>query len=97
MKIQEGFKRRVRIEGKLDDLKGYRLKIYDVETGEEITNVVKALIILDAREYNAVELTYAETDEQGKYIMQDGDIVRKTVRVHFPDIAITAFEVENDR
>ncbi len=92
MNLHEGFKRRIRIEGGPNDLKGWLLYIRDVETGEEITNVVKAVIILDAREYNGVELTYAETDEHGKYIIQNNDIVQKRLRLNFPEISLTAFE-----
>lgn len=92
MRLHDRFRRRIRIEGKLDDLKGYRLSVRDVETDEEIINVIKAVITLDAREYNGVELTYAETDENGKYIIQHGDIVQKRLRLNFPEISLTALE-----
>ena len=70
------------------------MSITDLETGEEIMNVLKAVITLDAREYNGVELTYAELDENGKIIIRDDDIVRKSLRLNFPEIAVTAFEKE---
>ncbi len=92
MNLHEGFRRRVRIESVPDQLRGSRVSITDVETGEEITNVVKAVITLDAREYNGVELTYAKTDEYGKIMIRDDDIVRKTLRLNFPEIAVTALE-----
>jgi hypothetical protein len=94
MNLHEGFRRRVRIEGGINDLKGNRLTITDLETGEEIQNVIKAVIILDAREYNGVELTYLEVDEQDKIIVIDADVVEKKLRLNFPEISLTALESE---
>jgi len=92
MNLHEGFRRRIRIESDPNNLIGRRVIITDVETGEEIANVLKAVITLDAREYNGVELTYAETDSEGKIIIRDDDIVRKTLRLNFPEVAVTAEE-----
>jgi hypothetical protein len=92
MHMNEQYKRRVRIEGGMNDLHGYRLIVHDLETGEEITNVTSAIVYLDARRMNIVSLTYYEIDEHNKVVVKDGEPVEKEIELSNPEIAITAFE-----
>lgn len=92
MRMHEQFKRRVRIEGKFDGLHSYHVHIIDVETGEMILNVAKAVITLIPGEYNAVELTYYDTNEDGKLVLKDGHPVPKHIRLNAPEFALTALE-----
>jgi hypothetical protein len=97
-RLHEQFKRRVRIEGGPDQVIGWKVKIIDAETGEEIRNVFRAIITLDARELNAVELFYYEVDEQtGKLIARDGKrLVERRVKLQFPEVAVDAWEVQQE-
>jgi hypothetical protein len=93
MRINEQFRRRVRIIGKPDDLNGWHIEIRDVETGEMIELCFKAVITLIAGELNMVELTYYDTDEEtGRLRECDGELVEKQVKLHFPEIDVTALE-----
>jgi hypothetical protein len=86
-------KRRVRIEGKLDDLAGYNLKIIDLDTGEEITNITKAEITLLPGECNTVKFTYLKENERGKaYMEQTGEVAIGEVVINSPDLSFTANE-----
>jgi hypothetical protein len=96
-RMHEQFKRRVRIEGGPDQVIGWKVKITDVETGEEIRNVFRAIITLDARELNAVELFYYEVDEQtGKFITFNGKPVERRIKLQFPQVAVDAWEVQQE-
>ena len=92
MHLHEQFKRRVRIVGKPDDTEGWSIHIIDVETGEEIRQVKKAVITLLAGELNMVELTYYEADETDRIIVLDEKLSEKHITLHFPEIDVTAFE-----
>lgn len=83
------FKRRVRIESGMDDLAGWHVHIIDVETGEAIQDITKAVITLIPGEYNSVEFTYLERREGYSSLARE-----ETIRVHHPEIALTAYERE---
>src|SRR5260221_135055 len=103
MHIDEGYKRRIRIEGDLDRLDSRRMHITDIETGEAITNILAATIYLKAREVNEAVITYdikadvvyAEHDEQGKLVVKDGDVVEKVNTLDNPVVRVSAFERAN--
>jgi hypothetical protein len=93
MRLNEQFRRRVRIIGKPDDLNGWYIEIRDIETGEMIEHCFKAVITLIAGELNMVEITYHELDEETGYLLKrDGELVEKQVKLHFPEIDVTALE-----
>ncbi len=94
MRMHETFRRRVRIKGGPDLPIGWKVTIEDAETGEMISNITKAVITLIPGEYNAVEFTYMETDEKGKLLLKDGELIEKHTRVNFPEIDLDAYEVE---
>lgn len=49
--------RRVRIQGKVDTIKGYMMALYDADTGEIINGVQHVELVLDATQNNHVEIT----------------------------------------
>lgn len=85
-------RRRIRIESGLDEVRGWQVKITDADTGEEIGFVARAVITLDAREWNGVELTYYARDEQGKILTENRQPIMKTIVVGSPEVNVTAFE-----
>jgi hypothetical protein len=87
------FARRVRIKGGPDELIGWKIVIEDRETGEAITNIFKAVITLIPGELNMVTFTYYEVDkETGQVLLKDGEPIAKEMKVHFPEIDLTALE-----
>ncbi len=92
MRMTETFKRRVRIRGKPDDLIGFNIVIEDVETGEMITNICKAVITLIPGELNMVEFMYYAEDQADHLILHNGQPIFKEIKVHFPEIDLTALE-----
>ncbi len=93
MRMDALFARRVRIKGEPDLPIGFKVRIEDVETGEAITNIFKAVITLIPGELNMVEFTYYETDEEtGQLLLKDGEPIAKEMKVHFPEIDLTALE-----
>lgn len=92
MDMNELYKRRIRIEGGIDDLHGRRLLVRDLETGKEIPNVTRAVVYLDAQQMNTAILTYYEMDEHNKPVLKDGDLVEKEIELNDVEIAVTAFE-----
>ena len=92
MNINEQYKRRIRIEGGLDDTDGYKLKVSDVETDEAILNVARIALVLDAKKINRANVVYYEMDEHDKLVVKDGEPVIKVVILANPDVSVTAFE-----
>lgn len=93
------FKRQVRIQCQPDKdckLLGIATAILDAETGDVITNVAKVVITLDPGDVNKAEITYYETDADGKLLMKDGDVVASTAESIDPEVDITAFEVKHE-
>src|SRR5260221_13445948 len=92
MNMTETYRRRIRIEGGMDELRGQRLHVYDVETGEVITNIMSISIFLNAREESIADVVYCEIDDNGKYKQEAGKPIAETKRLVDPEIAVTAFE-----
>ncbi len=92
MNMDETYSRRIRIEGGIDDTHGHRLHVYDIETGEVITNIMSISIFLNAREESIADVVYCEIDERGKYKQEAGKPIAETKRLVDPEIAVTAFE-----
>lgn len=96
MRIDTSYKRRIRIECKPDAPHGRRTHITDLETGEEITNITRILLQLDAGEVNVAQVTYVEYDETGKIATEQVDDelepLFKTVLLKGSELDITAFE-----
>jgi hypothetical protein len=87
------FARRVRIKGEPDMPIGFKIRIEDVETGEGITNICKAVITLIPGELNMVEFTYHEADkETGNLLLKDGEPIHHEIKINFPEIDLTALE-----
>lgn len=93
MIVDENFKRRVRIQGNIDETRGFMMSIYDIDSGEAITNVAKAVIYLDPREVNKVQLTYHKADPETKHFLKGGE--NQTLVLDNPEIYVTAYEVDN--
>ncbi len=92
MNMDEMYSRRIRIEGGMDETSGRRLHVYDIETGEAITNIMSISIFLNAREESIADVVYCEIDENGKYRQIAGKPIAETKRLVNPEIAVTAFE-----
>ncbi len=99
MIIDQSYKRRVRIEGKPDEMHGYKLTIQDIETGEQIMNVMGVAIYLSPGEMNVAELRYYRMNakERIEHNFDDAfEPIVETVRVDNPEIAISAYEREKE-
>jgi hypothetical protein len=96
MNMNETYKRRIRVEGGLDDTHGYLLKVYDMETGAEIVNVARIALVLDAKKINRANVVYYEMDENNKLVLKDGEPVIKVAILDNPDVSVTAFERYNN-
>jgi hypothetical protein len=93
MLMTEQFRRRVRIKGEHTTMPtGTMISIQDVETGEGITNISKAVITLIPGELNIVEFTYIEANELGQIFLHNGDVVEKHLKLNGPEIDLTALE-----
>src|SRR5260221_14379804 len=82
MNMDEMYSRRIRIEGGMDETSGRRLHVYDIETGEAITNIMSISIFLNAREESIADVVYCEIDENGKYRQIAGRPDRKSTRLN---------------
>lgn len=82
------YKRRIRVEGKPDELKGYMLTVHDADTGEEITNFTDVEMHLHVMLLNTATVIYLEEDEYGRPI-------EKTGVTENPEVAVTALETLN--
>ena len=79
------YKRRIRVECKPDELKGYMLTVHDADTGEEITNFTDVEMHLHVSRLNTATVIYLEEDEQRKPIEKTGITAN-------PEVAVTAME-----
>ena len=93
MYMDEAYKRRIRIQCSPEQPVGRGVHITDLETGEEITNIVSVTIYLDAREINMARCTYYATNEQGNVLTVEGEPVSKVKNSYNPEIDVTAYEV----
>lgn len=94
MYIDETYNRRVRIEGKPYDFNGYKLTIHDIDTGEQIDNVIGAAIYLSPGELNVVELTFHRFVDNKVVTDEDGNPVAWVRRINNPEIVVSAYERE---
>jgi hypothetical protein len=98
MDIDENYiGKRVRIIGKPGDTTGYNIEVRDAATNEPINNVYRAVIMLDAKYQNAVELSYYQGKDGRIVAGADGEPVTKKVTIQNPEVDVTAFEVSNGR
>lgn len=88
----DAYKRRLRIVCKPENPTGYSVSITDLDTGKAVPNVCAAVIYLKPDKVNEVELTYWESDEQGRIIQVEDDVVVKRLRVNEPEIDLTVYE-----
>jgi len=86
-------KRQVRIQC-VDTPVGIATSITDVKTGEPISKAFRAVITIDVNDVNKAEITYYESDADGKLVVKDGDVVVSTAESIDPEVDITAFEVK---
>jgi hypothetical protein len=94
MHIDETFKRRIRIEGALDVLAGYKLTVTDIETGEMIWNVLGVVITICPGEVNRADVTY---HNYTKTFDENGPVFEsKQIRLDNPEIAVSCYERCND-
>jgi hypothetical protein len=84
--------RRVRITSQPHVVSGHHVYIFDMETGMEIQNVFRAIVRLDARESNQVELSYHPMDATGMLLDEHCEPITKVLKSENPEVAITAFE-----
>lgn len=60
MNIDQTYKKRVRIQGKPGDTKGYQIHVYDLESGEELANVYRVHIMLDVDKESVAYVAFRE-------------------------------------
>ncbi|GHO99539.1 hypothetical protein KSF_095870 [Reticulibacter mediterranei] len=89
------FKRRVRIQC-VGSSTGIATSIVDADTGEPISNVFRIVITIDVNDVNKAEITYHESNADGKLLVKDGDVVVSTAESVDPEVDITAFEVRDE-
>lgn len=82
-------KRRIRIEGKPDELCGYLLRVFDADTGEPITNIKSIAIRLSAEHDNEADITYYD-----KATLPGEPGEQRTITLKNPEIAITAYDTK---
>ncbi len=93
MDIYKGHKRRIHIEGQLDDTRGYMLTVRDAQTGENINNITHIELSLGVDHENWATITYREKDAQGKLVVgKDRQPVEAEVVVDNPELSnVTAY------
>ena len=98
MNIDENYKGCVRIVGQPRNPESYPVMLYDIETGEQINNVVSALISLDVAELITItQLTYYPMTEKGTCLLDSNDQpIKKTIQITRPEIDITALMDAHD-
>jgi len=96
MYMNEVYKRRIRIESPPDGLYGRDIKIIDLDTQEEITNITDITLYPQAREMSYANITYYEYDENGKLAGKDGEPIIKTSTLSNPEIAVSALELSRN-
>lgn len=93
MNLDQNYNRRVRIIGKPGDVRPYNITVQDIETGEDINNVFRATIFLDAQELSVAQLSYWETNEAGNLLVGDDDkVIEHTITTQNPEVDITVLE-----
>lgn len=93
MDITPNYKRRIRIEGKQDDTRGYMLTVHDAQTGEEITNVKAVTLRLHVETVNVAEVVYYNNYEQGRRLIDPrSHLIEGFATLDNPEVAVTAYE-----
>lgn len=90
--------RRLRIVGKLDDIRGYMITVYDADTGETIKHIYRIVITLDVNQRNTAQVSYHESAPDSKLLLagDDGAPIKNTVTIENGDIDVTAIEEIGD-
>lgn len=99
MLIDETYKGRIRIEGKLDDLCGYKLTVHDIETGEMIENVAAVTIFLSPGELNRADILYHKYSTRGAIRIKSDSVfepIMGNIHIDNPEIAVSCYERMND-
>lgn len=94
--MNQRWKRRIRIEGKPDEMLGFMIQVFDAESGEMVTNITKLVVTLSVEGENTAEVTYYEKKADGVGFVLDThhDPVQQTITVPDPEISVTAYEVD---
>jgi hypothetical protein len=94
--IDQHYKRRIRLEGKLDETRGYMLAVRDAETGEAITGIQRVTIWCDVKRQTTTEVVYLECDKETGHVLKgtgpDGVNVR-IAHLDNPEFEVTAMEI----
>jgi len=92
--IDESYTGRVRIIGKPGETSGRLLHVYDIETGEEIINVCRAVLILDASKESTAALRFYNHNDKCIAVKDDGEPVIGDVITNNPVVDVTAWKAE---
>jgi len=98
MHIGAVYKQRIRIETDRDYTDGRHTHIYNLDTGEVITNILEITIHMSGspREAHMAKITYALMNEQNRPVIISDELVTGTLTVDNPELAITVFEVGHE-
>ncbi len=98
MHIGAVYKQRIRIETDRDYTDGRHTHIYNLDTGEVITNILEITIHMSGspREAHTAKITYALMNEQNRPVIISDELVTGTLTVDNPELAITVFEVGHE-
>jgi hypothetical protein len=98
MHIGATYKQRLRIETDRDYPDGRHTHVYNLDTGEAITNILEITIHMSGRPRQAhtARVTYALMTEQNKPIIVAGEMVTGTLTLDNPELAITVLEPEEE-
>lgn len=92
MDMHKNFHRRIRIEGKPNEVQGYMLTVHDAETGEEISNVESIELRVGVGHENSATLHYYEKHASGRIVKNNSEPVMGEVTTHDPELSnITAY------
>lgn len=91
---EQRYRRRVRIECDPNQPHSHSVSVRDLDTGEIIPGVACVVIYLNPTKVNEAELTYWETDEQGRILLRDDKPIARKLRVEDLEVDISAYERE---
>src|SRR5260221_13856429 len=89
MHIGAVYKQRIRIETDRDYTDGRHTHIYNLDTGEAITNILEITVHMSGsphKEHTAL-ITYALMNEQNRPVIVSDEIVTGTLTVDNPELA----------
>jgi hypothetical protein len=93
MDIDKTWMRKVRIQTGDRPPKeiGRNIHVIDDETGELITNIFRAVIVLDAQSINYATLSYRPIDEKGQVLLDDNsNPVEEEITINNPMVDVYA-------